>query len=283
MKLGFVFPGQGSQSVCMGKDIFDSYSEYRDLYKKAEDILGINIATLTFESTDDILSQTQNSQITILLMSLGILEILKNKGIHSDCLAGLSLGEYSALIYSNSFDLVNGLKTVQSRGKLMQENIPDGNWSMCAFLGLEDVKVEKICEEASKYGFVVPANYNCPGQVVISGEQTAVTFAMELAKKYGCKRALELKTKGPFHTKKLQVASDKFKEELKKIDILHPNKTVIKNIDALPYTTKDDMVTVLSNHITSPVRFRNSIVNMVDLGVDTFVEIGPRKNFKWFH
>ena len=282
MKIGFVFPGQGSQNIGMGKDIFDSYSEYRNLYNKAKDILNIDIANLTFRSSEEELAQTKNTQISILLMSLGILEILKNNNIHSEYLAGLSLGEYSALIYSSSFNFENGLNIVKKRGELMQENVPSGNWSMSAILGLEDEKVDKLCKEVSKYGFVVPANYNCPGQVVISGEQKAVCLAMEKAKELGCKKAIELKTNGPFHTEKLQIASKKFKKELEKIIIIPPNKKVIKNINAELYTKTDNMVSILSNHIISPVKFSNSIKELINLGVDTFAEIGPGKTLSGF-
>ena len=160
--------------------------------------------------------------------------------------------------------------------------MPSGNWAMAAIIGLEDEKVEKACTLAKEAGFVVPANYNCPGQVAISGEKEAVYCAMEEAKKLGAKRAIELKTSGPFHTEKLRIASEKLKEELEKITINNPNKKVIKNIDAKEYNKNDNIKEILAKHVISPVRFSDSIKNMINQGVDTFIEIGPGKVLSGF-
>lgn len=265
----------------MGKDIYDNYDEYRKMYDRASEILGIDVASLTFNSTEEELSQTQNTQIAIYTMSLAILEILKKNNISAEYLAGLSLGEYSALRYSDSFSLEDGFRIVKTRGEQMAKNIPDGSWSMAAILGLEDSKVEEICTNIDS-GFVVPANYNCPGQIVISGEKEAVELAAEKAKVAGAKRTLLLKTSGPFHTIKLKNASDKFRVELEKYSITVPKRTVIKNIDACEYVASDDMVDILAKHIVSPVRFASSIKKMSDYGVDTFIEIGPGKTLSGF-
>lgn len=257
MKLGFVFPGQGAQYVGMGKDLYEKYDTVKNVYKKASDILNMDIAKLTFESSDEILNQTKNTQIAILVMSLAIAELLKENDIEAEFLAGLSLGEYSALAYSSFISFEDVIKTVRKRGEFMQDYVPDGTWAMAAIIGLEDELVEKACSEV-KTGFVVPANYNCIGQVAISGERQAVLEAMENAKNLGAKRAIELKTSGPFHTEKLKTASDKLKEKLEKIDInVNSNKKVIKNIDAKEYTSSDDFVDILSKHVISPVRFRH--------------------------
>lgn len=282
MKLGFVFPGQGAQYVGMGKDLYEKYDTVKNVYEKASDILGIDIAKLTFESSDEILNQTKNTQIAILVMSLAIAELLKENNIEAEISAGLSLGEYSALAYSSFISFEDVIKTVRKRGEFMQDYVPEGTWTMAAIIGLEDELVEKACTDV-KTGFVVPANYNCVGQVAISGEREAVLEAMENAKNLGAKRAIELKTSGPFHTEKLKEASDKLREELEKINInVNSNKKVIKNIDAKEYTNSDNMVDILSKHVISPVRFRKSIEEMIEQGVDIFIEIGPGKVLSGF-
>lgn len=282
MKLGFVFPGQGAQYVGMGKDYYEKYECVKNVYDKASEILGFDVAKLSFESTEEELSQTKNTQIAILVMSLAIVELLKQNNISADISAGLSLGEYSALIYSNIINFEDGIKVVRKRGTYMQECLPEGNWSMAAILGLEDSVVEDVCKKVSK-GFVVPANYNCPGQVAISGEKEAVLEAMELLKQAGAKRAIELKTSGPFHTSKLQEASDKLYEALQEITINEiTDKKVLKNIDAKAYTNNDDIKQTLANHVINPVRFKSTIENMITEGVDTIIEIGPGKVLSGF-
>ena len=282
MKLGFVFPGQGAQYVGMGKDLYEKYDTVKNVYKRANDILGIDVAKLTFESSEEVLNQTKNTQIAILVMSLAIAELLKENNIEANISAGLSLGEYSALAYSSFISFEDVIKVVRKRGEFMQNYVPDGTWAMAAIIGLDEELVERACSDV-KTGFVVPANYNCIGQIAISGERQAVLMAMENAKNLGAKRAIELKTSGPFHTKKLKTASDKLKEELEKIDIsIKPNKKVIKNIDAKEYTSSDDFVDILSKHVISPVRFRKSIEEMIAQGVDTFIEIGPGKVLSGF-
>ena len=241
MKLGFVFPGQGSQFVGMGKDYYEKYECVRNVYDKASQILGFDIAKLSFEGPEEELNQTKNTQLAILVMSLAISELLKQNNIEANISAGLSLGEYSALIYSNIISFEDGIKIVQKRGTYMQEYLPQGNWSMAAILGLDDNTIEEVCKKVTS-GFVVPANYNCQGQVAISGEKQAVEEAMDLLKQAGAKRAIELKTSGPFHTEKLQEASKKLYEALQEIQINKiSDKKVIKNIDAIEYTDADNI------------------------------------------
>ena len=276
MKLGFVFPGQGSQFVGMGKDYYEKYECVRKVYDKASQILGFDIAKLSFEGSEEELNQTKNTQLAILVMSLAISELLKQNNIEANISAGLSLGEYSALIYSNIISFEDGIKIVQKRGTYMQEYLPQGNWSMAAILGLDDNTIEEVCKKVTS-GFVVPANYNCQGQVAISGEKQAVEEAMDLLKQAGAKRAIELKTSGPFHTEKLKDASIELKKELEKIELSTPKVKVIKNIDATPYKENENMKEILSKHVMSPVKFSDSIKYMLDNGIDTFVEIGPGK------
>ena len=281
MKIGFLFPGQGSQVVGMGKDLYEKYDIAKDIYEKVKNLTGIDVAKISFEGPDDILNQTKYTQICILTMSLAILEILKKHEINCDISAGLSLGEYSSLIYSNAVSFEEGVKIVQKRGEYMQDLCPDGEWAMSAILGLENSQVEEICKKVTD-GFVTPANYNYPGQVVISGDKESIEKAMELAKKSGAKRAVPLKTSGPFHTKKLEQASEKLKEYLRDKEVNLPQLQVVKNLDGKPYTDNDDIKEILAKHVMSPTRMSDSIKYMFEQGVDTFVEIGPGKTLSSF-
>ena len=276
MKIALLFPGQGTQTVGMGKDLYEKFDEVKEIYKKASEIAGIDIAKLTFDSQEEELFQTKNTQIAILTMSLAILELLKENNINAEYTAGLSLGEYSALYAGGAITFEDVVKIIKKRGELMQSLVPAGEWSMAAILGLEDNKIEEICKTVTE-GFVVPANYNCPGQVAISGEKSGVTSAMEKLKEAGARRCLELKTSGPFHTSKLEKASEALRLELDNINLKNPVINVIKNIDAKPYVDNDDMKDILAKHVINPVRFSDSIKYMIDNGVDTFVEVGPGK------
>ena len=199
MKISFLFPGQGTQTIGMGEDLYNKYKEVKNIYSKVEKITGIDIKEISFNGPEEKLDETQNTQLAVLTESLAILEILKKNNINADMSAGLSLGEYTALIEDNIFSFEDGVKIVQKRGDIMQNLAPKGNWKMAAILGLDDKKVEEICKNVSN-GFVVPANYNTIGQIVISGEEEAVIKAGELAKEKGAKKISLLKTALPFHT-----------------------------------------------------------------------------------
>ena len=281
MKIAFLFPGQGAQEIGMGKDIYENFEEARNMYKYVQDITKMDVAKMTFEGDETELNKTNNTQICILTMSLAILEILKKHNIEANISSGLSLGEYTALIYSGYIDLKEGIELVKKRGELMQNLVPAGKWSMAAIMGLENNKVEEICNSV-KSGFVTPANYNYVGQIVISGEEKAVEEAMEKAKEAGCKKAVPLKTSGPFHTVKLEKASEELGKELEKININNSEKQVIKNIDGKPYTEQDDIKEILKKHIISPVHFDKAIDTMLKMGINTFIEIGPGKTLSGF-
>lgn len=281
MKIGYIFPGQGTQVVGMGKDIYEKYEEARNVYKIIDSVLNENIEKLTYEESQEELNKTENTQISIYAMSMAILEILNNNGMKPVVAAGLSLGEYSALTAAGVISLEDGAKIVRTRGKLMQNLAPKGDWAMAAIIGLEDSKVEEACMKVTN-GFVKAVNYNCPGQVVVSGEKEAVAQAMENAKELGAKRVIELKTSGPFHTEKLQEASTELKKELEKIDFKDFNIPVIKNLNGEEYGKEDNMVEILSNHVVNPVKFGKSIEKMIEMGVDTFIEIGPGKTLSGF-
>lgn len=281
MKIGYIFPGQGTQAVGMGKDIYEKYEEARNVYKLIDNALNENIEKLTYEKSQDELNKTENTQISIYAMSMAILKILENKGIKPVAAAGLSLGEYSALTAAGVISLEDGAKIVRTRGKLMQNLAPEGNWAMAAIIGLEDNQVEEACSKVTD-GFVKAVNYNCPGQVVVSGEKDAVVKAMENAKELGAKRVIELKTSGPFHTEKLQAASAELKKELEKVNFQTFEIPVIKNYNGEKYKAEDNMVEILASHVVNPVKFGKSIETMLEMGVDTFIEIGPGKTLSGF-
>jgi [acyl-carrier-protein] S-malonyltransferase len=282
MNIAFLFPGQGSQKVGMGKDIYENYKEAKEVYEKASDILKIDVAKLCFESTEEELNKTQNTQIALVVTSLAILEVIKNHNIKANICAGLSLGEYVALIYGGFLTFEDGIKLIQKRGEYMQNLLPKEEYQMAAVIGMKSEKIEEVCEEVE--GFVVPANYNYNNQTVISGEKYAVEKASEILKEQGA-RVVPLKTSGPFHTKKLNEAKEAYKEELKKVEFKQAENgdiKVIKNIDGKIYTNQDNMVEILSNHIISPVRFDKEIELMQSENVDLYIEIGPGKALTGF-
>ena len=278
MKIAFLFPGQGTQNIGMGKDIYDKYEVAKNVYDKVQEITNIDIAKISFEGPVEVLNETKNTQLAILTNSLAILEVLKENNVEAEVSAGLSLGEYTALIYSNYLSFEEGIKIVQKRGEYMQNLLPEGDWQMAAVLGLKDEEVEEVCKKV-KTGFVVPANYNFEGQVVIYKEKEAVLETGELAKEMGARGVIPLNTAGPFHTEKLKEASNALRKDLENISINKSNKEVFKNIDGEPYRDTDNIREILAKHIISPVRFSKTIQNMLNEGIDTFVEIGPRKNF----
>ena len=281
MKIGFLFPGQGAQVIGMGKDLYEKYEEVRKIYDKVQEITGIDIKKISFEGPDELLNETQYTQIAILTESLAILEILKKNRINAEMSTGLSLGEYTALIEDGVISFDDGVKLVEKRGKIMQNLTPNGNWKMAAIMGLDEEQVEDICKKV-KSGFVVPANYNTIGQIVISGEEKAILKAEELAKEAGAKKVSILKTSGPFHTSKLERCSEALKEELQQININKQNSKVVKNIDGEMYKATDNIVDILSKHIMNPVRFTKCLQTMYNNGINTFIEIGPGKTLSSF-
>lgn len=281
MKIGFLFPGQGSQSVGMGKDIYEQYEVAKNVYDEVHKLTRIDIAKISFEGPEDVLNETKYTQLAILTESLAILEVLKQSNIVADISAGLSLGEYTALINSKALSFEEGVKLVQKRGEYMQNLLPDGDWQMAAIMGLTDEQVEEVCKKVTS-GFVVPANFNCIGQVAISGEKEAILEAETIAKEMGAKKVRVLKTAGPFHTKMLKESSNALRNELEHITINEFETKVVKNLDGDFYKVSDDIKDILAKHIINPVRFSKSLQTMIDNGIDTFVEIGPGKTLSGF-
>lgn len=282
MKRAFLFPGQGAQIVGMGKDIYEKYEEARKVFDEASNISGIDIKKMCFKGPEDELNKTENTQIAIMVTSLAILEVLKSKKIEAKIACGLSLGEYTALVYASIISFEDGIKLIKKRGYYMGNLIPDSEYEMAAVIGLDVLKIEEICNELKNQGkFVVPANYNCSSQTVVSGEKEAVEKAIEKLKSAGAKRVIPLKTSGPFHTEKLIEASKAFEKELENVNFnLDEEKVkVIKNIDGTYYNKNDNIKEILVKHIISPVRFDKAIKLMSDENIDEYIEIGPRKNF----
>ena len=283
MKRAFLFPGQGAQIVGMGKDIYEKYDEAKKIYDKASEISGMDIKKLCFEGPEEELNKTENTQIAILTTSLAILEVLKSKGIEAEITCGLSLGEYCALIYSGMISFEDGIKLIKKRGYYMGNLIPDEEYSMAAVIGLDSAKIEEICKELKDSGkFVVPANYNCSTQTVVSGEKEAVEIAIEKLKEAGAKRVIPLKTSGPFHTEKLIEAKKAYEKELENVTFNKGNVKVIKNLDGTYYNENDNVKEILAKHIISSVRFDRAIKLMQEENVDEYVEIGPGRTLTGF-
>ena len=277
-KIAFVFPGQGSQYVGMGKDLYEKYEIVKKTYDEATNALGFDIAKMTFESED--INKTEYTQPVLVTMGVALMRLLEEKGIKADMTAGLSLGEYAALVCSKALDFETAVSTVRKRGQFMQNCIPDGEWRMAAIIGFEDEVVENVCAEID--GYVKCANYNCPGQIVIAGEKTAIENACAKLTEAGAKRAIMLNVTAPFHTSKLTEAKENLAKELEKVSFGEFNIPVVKNFDATAYTSNDNMIEILSNHIVSSVQWRKSVEYMIENGVDTFIELGPGKTLSGF-
>lgn len=278
MKRALLFPGQGTQIVGMGKDFYDKYEEARNIYDKGAEISGKDIKKLCFEGPEEELNKTENTQLAVMVTSLAILEVLKSKGINADIATGLSLGEYTALIYSGFLTFEEGIKLVERRGFFMGNLIPKEKFAMAAVIGLESSKIEKVCEEIQKTGkFIVPANYNCIVQTAISGEEEAIDESVEKLKQAGARKVIKLKTSGPFHTEKLEQAKNAYEKELDKVKFKQGTIDVVKNIDGTIYKSDDDIRGILAKHIVSPVRFDKTIELLQKENVDEYIEIGPGK------
>lgn len=275
MKIAFMFPGQGAQKVGMCKDIYDNYLEAREVYESSSQILGIDIADICFNSSDEELNKTSNTQIAIVVSSLAICKVLEKNGIKPDVTFGLSLGEYTSLICSEALDFESGVKLVRKRGEVMEKCSFNGEYSMAAIIGLDSKIIEEVCKEVE--GFVVPANYNYSAQTVISGYKDSVTKACEILKEKGAKRAIELNTSGPFHTEKLNDASNEFKKELDKYNFNGTKVDVLKNLDGTVYKESDDYSDILTRHMVNPVRLDKTLSKLNDENIDVYVEIGPGK------
>ena len=282
MKIAFIFSGQGSQYIGMGKELYDNIPSCKKIYDKANEVLGFDLKELIFNGDKEDLNITENTQPAILTTSIAILQAIKDKGINPDIVAGLSLGEYSALVASEALDFETAVSLVKKRGRFMQEAVPQGIGSMVAVIGLDENKIKKTLKVASEKGVVEIANYNTNNQIVIGGEKQAVEFASELLKECGARRVIPLKVSGPFHTSLLNEASIKLKNEFKNIHFNDPKIKTITNVTADFIENGSEIKNLLINQVKSSVRWSETIERMIDDGIDTFIEIGPLKTLSSF-
>jgi [acyl-carrier-protein] S-malonyltransferase len=281
-KTAFIFPGQGAQYIGMGKELFQNIEVCKNIFDIADKELNFELSKLCFEGTESELNITENTQPAILTTSIAALMALREHGIKCDVTAGLSLGEYSALVCSGSMDFRDAVKLVKKRGRFMQEAVPVGIGTMAAILGLDADLVYEACTEASTSGIVEIANLNCPGQIVIAGEIAAVEHALELAKEKGAKRVMLLSVSAPFHTSMLRPAAEELETELKKINIKDFTIPLMTNVNGDYVKSKEDIKANLKLQVMSSVLWETIIRNMIKDGVDTFVEIGPGKVLSGF-
>lgn len=282
MKLAIVFPGQGSQYAGMGKDLAEEFPAAMEVFDTANDVLGYDIKKLCFEGPEDELVKTEITQPAILTMSIAAYRVLESKGIKPDVTAGLSLGEYCSLVIAGALDFKDAVKLVSKRGKYMQEAVPQGVGGMAAVMGLDREDVELICKEASDIGVVEPANINCPGQIVISGELNAIEKASALAKEKGAKRVIKLSVSAPFHCSMLEPAGDKLSYDLNGIEFRYLNIPVISNVTGEYIKSEFYIKDLLIRQVSNPVLWEDSVRLMLKDGVDTFIEVGPGKSLSGF-
>jgi [acyl-carrier-protein] S-malonyltransferase len=275
--IAFIFPGQGSQYVGMGKELYDNFSVAKQIFEEADDALHLSISGLCFNGPEEALKLTENTQPALLTTSIATLKVLQaEKGLIPQFTAGHSLGEYSALVGSGAFTFAEAVKIVRLRGKFMQEAVPVGVGAMAAVLGMEREQVEKICEEVSSGEVLTPANFNCPGQIVIAGHAKAVERAIERVKKDG-KKAVPLPVSAPFHSPLMKPAGERLEKALEEISVSNLRIPVVTNVEAEVNTSKDRVKGLLVAQVSSPVRWEESMRKMIGKGIEQVLEIGPGK------
>lgn len=277
-KVAFVFPGQGAQYVGMGKDFYEQIPVSRKVYTIASEVTGLNLPGLCFKENEQI-DITEYTQIAMLATEAAMLAALQEKGVKADVAAGLSLGEYGAILTAGAMSLEDVFRVVRQRGILMQKAVPTGG-AMCAVLGMDGEKIAKICEETE--GIVSVANYNCPGQIVITGEEGAVAAAAEKLKEAGARRCIPLKVSGPFHSEMLKGAGEKLAGVLADVELKEFSMPYVTNVTADYVPDISEIKELLGRQVYSSVRWQQSVERMIADGVDTFIEIGPGRTLTGF-
>ncbi|MDP3016272.1 MAG: ACP S-malonyltransferase [Deltaproteobacteria bacterium] len=276
-KVAFVFPGQGSQVVGMGKEFYDHFKAAREVFEEADDALHFSISGLCFSGPEESLKLTENTQPAVLTVSIAALRVLQaEKGIEPGLTAGHSLGEYSALVASGALSFAEAVQIVRLRGKFMQEAVPVGEGTMAAILGMEREEVERVCEEASSGEVLSPANFNCPGQIVIAGHTKAVERAIEIVKQKG-KKAMPLQVSAPFHSPLMKPAGIRLSETLQSTHVKELRVPVVTNVEAKANSASERVKPLLVEQVSSPVRWEESMRQMIEEGIERILEIGPGK------
>ncbi|RSL31265.1 [acyl-carrier-protein] S-malonyltransferase [Salibacterium salarium] len=275
-KVAFLFPGQGSQHAGMGKDMYEKHGKTKELIDEADETLDHPLSGLMFNGPEDHLKKTENAQPALLTASIAAFELLKEKGVTPDYTAGHSLGEYSALVGSGVLSFTNALTVVRQRGLFMEEAVPSGVGAMSAIMGIERAELETLTDRVARDGEIVQlANLNAPGQIVISGAKSAVEKVEDLARENGAKRVIPLEVSGPFHSKLMQPAQDKLESVLEPVPFSEAEVPVIANVNAKETTDASIIKNQLVQQVTSPVYWEDTIRRLLELGVTTFVEVGP--------
>ncbi len=274
----FLFPGQGSQYVGMGKDLRDNVTIARQTFEEADEALKFHLARLCFEGPESDLKLTENTQPAILTVSIAVMRVVAAEtGITPSLLAGHSLGEYASLVTAGALSFIDAVKTVRLRGKFMQEAVPVGVGAMAAILGLERGQVDELCKESAEGQVLAPANYNCPGQIVISGHAEAVNRAAQKAKELGARDAILLAVSAPFHCPLMRGAAERLAEALEPVIVYDLKTPVISNVKAEQYPSREQIKELLVTQVDHPVRWQESMEKMLAAGIEQFLELGPGK------